>query len=42
VAELTAIVSENDALRGEVRRLRQLLADHHIDPGQSASGEKPA
>ena len=42
LAELTAIVSENDALRGEVSRLRQLLAEHHIDPGQPASGEKPA
>jgi ATP-dependent Clp protease ATP-binding subunit ClpA len=42
LTELTAIISENGALRSEVSRLRHLLAEHQIDPGQSASGEKPA
>jgi hypothetical protein len=40
--EMTAIITENDALRAEVTRLRRLLEDHEIDPGQPASGERPA
>jgi hypothetical protein len=40
--DVTTIVTENDALRAEVSRLRHLLEEHHIDPGPAATGEKPA
>jgi hypothetical protein len=42
VNELTTIIKENDALRAEVSRLRQLLAEHDIDPGLPGAGEQPA
>lgn len=40
--EITTIVGENEALRTEVSRLRQLLEDHGIDSGFSGPGERPA
>jgi Clp amino terminal domain, pathogenicity island component len=40
--EMTAIVTENDALRAEVNRLRHILEEHNLDPGQAGTGEQPA
>jgi ATP-dependent Clp protease ATP-binding subunit ClpC len=40
--EITTVIGENEALRAEVSRLRQLLKDHGIDSGFSGPGERPA
>ena len=40
--EIAGVITENDLLREEVNRLRRLLEDHSIDPGQPSSGELPA
>jgi Clp amino terminal domain, pathogenicity island component len=40
--EMTAIITENDALRAEVNRLRHVLEEHNLDPGQAGTGDQPA